>query len=369
MAIAASGTVSMSDLRTEYNDTGSIALSDLYLGGASNLVRANANNNSSTNLSAGVPASGVIKITDFYSKARGFRKTYSSNAENQDLSTVFGSDWGVDYPKDVVINAGVTLGATSTANEALEVNTGGLGTITITNNGSIIGAGGAAGADGGDAFEASVACTFVNNNQLSAGGGGGGQGGQGGNGQTSSTSNVTTTHYSHYIYGGYTAVQHSSEGGDWWWKWQGTTLPQSNWGGTGGYLGTWHTYGGYTYGKGAYKYGSGGTYQYEITRTGPVTTTTNYNGTAGGAGGVGAGYSQSATAGASASTATSPAGTGGQGGTGGGLGSAGNNGSAGANGNSTNGASGGTAGAGGVYIRGISNVTFTNNGTVNGSTA
>ena len=41
-----------------------------------------------------------------------------------------------------------------------EISTGGLGTITITNNSTLIGAGGAAnGSNGGDAFEAFVTCT------------------------------------------------------------------------------------------------------------------------------------------------------------------------------------------------------------------
>ena len=50
--------------------------------------------------------------------------------------------------------------------------------MTITNNGTLSGAGGAAnGGAGGDAFEADVACIFINNGTIRAGGGGGGQGG------------------------------------------------------------------------------------------------------------------------------------------------------------------------------------------------
>lgn len=367
MAIAASGAVAMSDLRTEYNDTGSIALSDLYLGAASNLVRASANNNSSTNLSAGVPDSGVIKITDFYSKARGFRKTYSSGAENQDLSTVFGTDWGVDYPKDVVINAGVTLGATSTGNEALEVSSGGVGTITITNNGTIIGAGGAAsGGAGGDAFEASVACTLINNGTISAGGGGGGQGGTGGNGSSTSTTRSPSSgeiyhQYFTYWMSGSETIMHlyyyvTSSGGYY------TTNGYN-------YTGSTFVYNGWTHHKGSVKWSSNewNIQKYAYYRTQTVTTTAS--GTAGGAGGQGAGYNQSLAAGSNASTASSPAGSGGQGGTGGGLGSSGSQGATGANGTTTNGAVGAVGGAAGVYIRGVSNVTLTQNGTVHGSTA
>lgn len=353
MAIAASGAVAMSDLRTEYNDSGSIALSDLYLGGASNLVRANAGNNSSTNLSAGVPASGVIKITDFYSKARGFRKTYSAGAENQDLSTVFGTDWGVDYPKDVVINAGVTIGATATSNEALEVNSGGLGTIVITNNGTIIGAGGAAGSAGGDAFEASVACTLVNNGTISAGGGGGGNGGTGGNG-TVSTSSVS------YVYS--TSNR---------WVWDGEA--------NNGYIkrnGTqywWYSYYSMTYtsnGGGLYRgslQGSANGGHTAFFSLGTLTSSTSSTtGGSGGSGGVGQGYNQTNTSGSAGAAGGTNAGTGGTGSDGATYGLTASNGSTGANGNSTNGSAGSTGGAAGAAVSGTT-ITLNNTGTVHGA--
>ena len=49
------------------------------------------------------------------------------------------------------------------------------------------------GEDGGNAFEAAIACTFINNGTVRAGGGGGGDGGAG---QLSSTSLVSGTNYS-----------------------------------------------------------------------------------------------------------------------------------------------------------------------------
>lgn len=360
MAIAASGAVAMSDLRTEYNDSGAISLSDLYRGAGTNLVRDNAGNNSATNLSASVPTSGVIKITDFYSQARGFRKTYSSGAENQDLSTVFGTDWGVDYPKDVVINAGVTLGATSASNEALQVNSGGLGTITITNNGTIIGKGGSAnGGSGGDAFEADVACTFVNNGNLQAGGGGGGQGGQGGGGQTSSTSDSgyihnSSSHWETFTSGGSNGKSRVRFAGSLIVNVQNVSSP--------------YTTGGKTYYKGSYQYSpSDDSNEFKIRRV--YTATSNTTGGSGGNGGVGAGYQQNAGSGNNGSNGGTNAGQGGSGGTGGGFGANGSNGNSGNNGNRTNGSGGNSGGTAGKYIRGISNVTFTNNGTVAGGTA
>jgi len=184
-ALQASGAISLQDIEEQYNpgtNLPSRGLSEFYLGGS--LVRANAGNNSSTNMSAGVPTSGTISFNDFYSKERAFKKTYSSTATNQSADNVFGDDFEVDYPKQIVIDSSQTVGSTSTSNAALTIESNGVGSITITNNGSIEGAGGAAGAAGGNALEVagSVAVTLVNNGTIKAGGGGGGAGGTGGKG-------------------------------------------------------------------------------------------------------------------------------------------------------------------------------------------
>ena len=170
MAIAASGAVSLADFRTEFVGGSSAYLTgDLYRGGSH--IRAKAGNNTATNLAASVPTSGTIDFADFYSTAKGFRKTYTSGATNQDASSVFGDDYGVDYPKEIVINSGVELGATSTSQEALQIDSGLSGGLTITNNGTLSGAGGAAGSSGGDAFQAE--CGLYADQQRHIRGGGG----------------------------------------------------------------------------------------------------------------------------------------------------------------------------------------------------
>ena len=185
-ALQSSGAISFQDIEEHYNPGSNLpsrALTEFYLGGS--LVRANAGNNSSTNMSAGVPTSGnPISLNDFYSKERAFKKTYSSTATNESADNVFGDDFEVDYPKQIVVNGSVTVGSTSTSNPALKIESNGVGSITITNSGSIEGAGGAAGAAGGNALEVagSVAVTLVNNGTIKAGGGGGGAGGAGGSG-------------------------------------------------------------------------------------------------------------------------------------------------------------------------------------------
>jgi hypothetical protein len=187
MTLQSSGAISLSDIRDEYNNGSSapILLNDYYRGGS--LVRANASNNTATNLSADVPTSAnssPLSINDFYGQKRAFQKTYSSTATDQSGVGVFGDDFAVNYPKEIVINSSQTVGATSTSAPALKIDSTGAGTITITNNGSIEGAGGAAGAAGGNALQVdgSVAVTLVNNGTIKAGGGGGGAGGAGGKG-------------------------------------------------------------------------------------------------------------------------------------------------------------------------------------------
>ena len=108
MTLQSSGAISLTDIRDEYNNGSSapIELDDYYRGGS--FVRANATNNTSTNLSADVPTSAnssPLSINDFYGQKRAFRKTYASTATDQSGVGVFGDDFAVDYPKEIVINS------------------------------------------------------------------------------------------------------------------------------------------------------------------------------------------------------------------------------------------------------------------------
>ena len=394
MAIAGSGAISLSDFRTEFiGGSAAVSLGDLYRGGSN--IRALAANNNATNLAADVPTSGVIAFDDFYGTAKGFRKTYASGATNQDASNIFGDDYGVDYPKEIVINSGVELGATSTSQEALQIDSGLSGSMTITNNGTLTGAGGAAnGGAGGDAFEADVACTLINNGTIRAGGGGGGQGGAGGAGGTggqgsySSTStgswNPAPPYYLHSISAPQYVVSHNYALNRYWWSWNGNNF----------IVGTYSTAttqisGGYQYERSSAIYSYTPQYNsnnYGIRRRTYSTSTTITSGGAGGsggsagAGGVGQGYNQSAGSGSSGGSGSggsgggTNAGSGGSGGAGGagaaggsfgqagGTGSNGSSGNSGSNGNYSNGSggsggsSGSAGGASGKSIRGTSNL-------------
>jgi hypothetical protein len=176
-----SGTVSFSDIRTEFGGSGGVSISDYYRGTTN--VRANAANNATTNLAASVPESGALDFSDYRNTAKGFKKTYSSTATNQDLSTVFGDDYAVDYPKQVEVQSGVELGGESNSQYGIHVSSGSSGAITITNQGTITGAGGPSGGAGGSAVRVNTpSVTFTNNGTLRGGGGAGGNGGAGGAG-------------------------------------------------------------------------------------------------------------------------------------------------------------------------------------------
>ena len=333
--------ISFSDLRTEYvgGNNNSVSFSQLYRSG-SNILEPTVGG--LTNAAASVPTSGTISLDDFKNTARAFRKTYSSNATNQDASTVFGSDYAVDYPKQIIINNGVELGATSTSNEALQIDTGLAGSISITNNGTITGAGGAAGAAGGDAFEADVACTLVNNGTIRSGGGGGGTGG---NGSVQTTASNTTYYLGVASTDDCTAIGYPNSAAN-------------NYNvNVGNYCSNPYT--------STIDGASSGVFQYVNYQTGMESGCTMscyrkrhiITNTSGGAGGVGAGYGQSASGGSSGGTSA------GNGGAGGAFGTTG---STGANGNVSNGSAGGSAGN---AITGISNVTLTNTGTITGPQA
>jgi hypothetical protein len=342
MAIG-TGQVSFSEIRDEFGQSGAISFSNYFRGGS--IVRSKAGNNTADNLASDVPTSGALSVDDFKGQARGFRRTFTSGTTDVNASSVFGSDYSVDYPKEIIVNSGVELGATSTSNEALHVDSGLTGFLSITNNGTLSGAGGAAnGGAAGDAFEADVNCTLINNGTIRGGGGGGGLGGTGGGG--SFTSQVVSP-----ISGG---------GGS----------PQGNcnyscnsvYGNSGYYCRTNSAphCTPYYIGDSPYPQCNVGNCVKDVT--------TNTNGGSGGAGGRGQGYGQSLASGSSGSAGGTNAGTGGTGGTGGSYGSNGATGATGANGNRTNGIAGSSGGAAGNYIRGTSFVSLTNNGTVQGGT-
>ena len=141
MVLPASGNaISFADLRTEYN-TGSntaISFADYRRGGS--LVRAKASNNNGVNLSANVPTGTTISLGDFHSQEKGFKQTFTSDATNQNVATIFGDDYTVNYPKIIVVDSNATVSG-DVGTDAIKYPSGAVGTLTIINNGTITGTG------------------------------------------------------------------------------------------------------------------------------------------------------------------------------------------------------------------------------------
>ena len=123
---------------------------------------------------------------EFYQ--RKYTYTVSSDVNQLDLDSVLSSDNKLG-DVDVIINSGIYVYSDSTGTPAFITGTGVAGTLTIINNGYIIGAGGAggtggasngngsAGGTGGTALKLEKDTTLDNNGTISGGGGGGGGGG------------------------------------------------------------------------------------------------------------------------------------------------------------------------------------------------
>jgi hypothetical protein len=265
------------------------------------------------------------------SDANEFLLIISQTTTNLNLQTTFNNifgatAWTSTKRKRVIVNSGVIVGATSTANYALNIPSGLGGSLKIENNGSIQGAGGAAnGGTGGNAiFAGSSGISINNQGTIYAGGGGGGQGGTGGQGSYTTTTQT--------IVGDLSAFGSVGSG-------QCNSLCSFY------YPGTYGVYNGLCY--------------CAVNSTSTVITA----GGTGGAGGVGRGYNQSLTGGSSGSAGGTNAGSGGTGGAGGDWGNNGSAGTAGSNGNYTAGTAGSSGGLSGFYIVNNSNVTWISTGT------
>ncbi len=304
MAIPGSGPLKISEIATEFGDTTPNSMSEYYRGGS--LVPDAPANTS-------IPTSGAIGIGDFYGATNrvAVPLTISANTQNYNVYTsAIASPLYTAGIADITltINPGVVVGSSQTSSYALNVpnalNAG--DTVTIVNNGTVIGRGGnggnggtvpspgGGGSNGGNAVYVNFATTLTNNGTLAGGGGGGGGGGVGQYASGGSPKSPATTFYAGGGGGGGGAGNTAGSGGS------GGSVPGPN-GGSG----------------------SGGS-------------------TTGGGGG--------------GSGGSAPA-SGGSGGAGGGQGA---NGSSGSGGNYRGGGGGGTRG---FYVVGNSNITYPATGT------
>ena len=191
MALPASGQLSISNIATEFGDTQPNSMSEYYRGGG--LVPNSAGNSA-------VPTSGAIAISNFYNAANRAQLafTIATNTQNYDLfaqASTSPSYSAGNTDITLTVNYGVSVGGTSTyALTVPSAFTAG-DTISITNNGTIIGKGGNGGSGGISNLSSTrtpgspglvglnalqvVYPTTITNNGILAGGGGGGGGGSG----------------------------------------------------------------------------------------------------------------------------------------------------------------------------------------------
>ena len=200
MALPSSGPITIQQIAAEFGGSAPYSLSNYYRGGA--LV-------ANTPANAGIPTSGTIRLSNFYGASKSrvtINLVISANTQNYNVfSNVGGSYVAGNTDVIVTINSGVFVGASSTGVYAMVVsssfNAG--DTVSIVNNGTILGCGGGGGnggnintssatnpgggGGGGNAIQINRAVSITNNGVIASGGGGGGGGG---GGQTGSGKNI-----------------------------------------------------------------------------------------------------------------------------------------------------------------------------------
>ncbi len=174
MALQSSGTISLTQVATEFGGTAPHQMSE-YFG-----------------VDAGVPASGsAIGLGNFYGKADKFIATITANAQELNLYTWLTSiGWDQNRKVELTINSGVYIWSDNTSVAALNMGGTYPRGLKITNNGFIIGRGGNGadvtynstifgvsaqnGAAGGPAINLTGPVSIDNSNGYIGGGGGGG---------------------------------------------------------------------------------------------------------------------------------------------------------------------------------------------------
>ena len=176
MALPSSGPISLSNVNVELglSATAQISLND-----------------SAVRTLFGI-GGGAIGMANGYGKANEFTLTISSNTSDLNVSSAATTaGWNGSTKLNVVINSGIYVSASSTANDAMTISGSYPNGLYITNNGYICGMGGkggngntynaytlTSGSAGGKALSVSSATTFTNNGTIAGGGGGGGGGGK-----------------------------------------------------------------------------------------------------------------------------------------------------------------------------------------------
>lgn len=188
MALQSSGAISLSQIQTEFGGSNPISLSEYYAGG-SNVP------SGTTGTGGAIPTSGEISIGDFYGSSNrvSITLTISANTNGYNIFNNRGGTYIAGISDVTLVN---NSNIYSTSGVALDTGTGWTAgdTITIDNNGLIVGHGGDGGAGanvdnqaapfvgdnggaGSTAFNLQYSITLDNTGGTISGGSGGGGGG------------------------------------------------------------------------------------------------------------------------------------------------------------------------------------------------
>ena len=180
MALSSTGSISLSQVQTEFGGSNPISLSEYYRNGS--YVTQN---------NTGVPTSGAISLGNLRGTERWFYYTFSSNVKQADLRSILvAAGWDQNDPVVATVNSSVWLWSDSTSVGGLTISGSFPNGVTLYNYGKIIGKGGAGG-DGSSAssrgngqaggpaiYLSSTGVNIINQTgaYIAGGGGGGGAG-------------------------------------------------------------------------------------------------------------------------------------------------------------------------------------------------
>jgi len=174
MPLQTTGPISLKQIADEFEDTAPHSMSEFY--GLTNTL----------------PGNGRIDFDDFYGQSKGFRLTITSNTVQYNLNTdLIANGWNSIDPivATITINSGIYVYSNNTSIAGFTIGTLPAGsTVSIINNGYIMGKGGNGGAGtqsphvyaanpggaGGPAINLNYPVSITNNSYIGGGGGGGG---------------------------------------------------------------------------------------------------------------------------------------------------------------------------------------------------
>ncbi|TWH35598.1 MULTISPECIES: hypothetical protein [unclassified Aminobacter] len=366
MAIKTSGPLMLSEVLAEYKASPSVPrmLSSLYRGGS--IVRNNSAGNVAQNMSAGVPTSGPMMVSQFYGQEAAWKLTLGNGTDTY-ISGQFGTDNADDWKKIIEVVSGAVIGGTTQHGYALTITNLTNGELELINRGEIQGRGGNHtwySGGHGLGLGVTIPTKVYNYGAIRGGGGRGGNGGQGGQGyyDTSNREPPSGEWYQNNGSDNYYWYYDSSANCDIYWggpnvAWAGKLSSVSQSTVTVGFI---------TYYRGSFREGAGVGIYSSLHRV--VTTRTPVAGGTGGPGGLGRGYNQPRGEGSPGSGGGGHgAGGGGHGNWGGDWGQQGLTGTAGINGTYTNGSPGLAGSPAGVALSHYPSLTtFVVTGTING---